>query len=138
MKKILSFFSVVLVAISLSAQTTVTVDGIKYILDGNTATVTYSTDNGSEPGSSNPNNYTGSVVIPATVTVDDVTYNVTAIGKKAFRSATITSISLPEGLISIGKEAICKTDITEITVPNSVTSLAQYAIGFDGIILNSS
>lgn len=129
MKKILSFFSVVLVAISLSAQTTVTVDGIKYILDGNTATVTYSTDNGSEPGSSNPNNYTGSVVIPATVTVDDVTYNVTAIGKKAFRSATITSISLPEGLISIGKEAICKTDITEITVPNSVTSLAQYAIG---------
>lgn len=129
MKKLFTLFSLVLVTFALSAQTTATVDGIKYILDGNTATVTYSTDNGSEPGSSNPNNYTGSVVIPATVTVDDVTYNVTAIGKKAFRSATITSISLPEGLISIGKEAICKTDITEITVPNSVTSLAQYAIG---------
>jgi hypothetical protein len=54
---------------------------------------------------------------------------VTAIGKKAFRSSTITSISLPEGLLSIGKEAICKTNITEITVPNSVTTLEQYAIG---------
>ncbi|MBO7137690.1 MAG: tyrosine-protein phosphatase [Bacteroidaceae bacterium] len=129
MKKLITFLSMALVAIVTSAQTSVTVDGIKYNLDGSTATVTYFTDNGSEPGSSNPNNYTGSIVIPPTIDVDGTTYNVTAIGKKAFRSATITSISLPEGLLSIGKEAICKTNITEITVPSTVTSLAQYAIG---------
>lgn len=69
------------------------------------------------------------IVIPATINVEGTDYNVTAIGKKAFRSSTITSISLPEGLLTIGKEAICKTDITEITVPNSVTKLEQYAIG---------
>lgn len=118
-----------LTAITLSAQTSVTVDGIKYTLDdeGKTATVTYPTEG--EPGSSNPNTYTGSIVIPATINVEGTDYNVTAIGKKAFRSSTITSISLPEGLLTIGKEAICKTDITEITVPNSVTKLEQYAIG---------
>lgn len=118
-----------LTAITLSAQTSVTVDGIKYTLDdeGKTATVTYPTEG--EPGSSNPNTYTGDIVIPATINVEGTDYNVTAIGKKAFRSSTITSISLPEGLLTIGKEAICKTDITEITVPNSVTKLEQYAIG---------
>ena len=129
MKKTFILLSFVLMVITASAQTSVTVDGIKYNLDGSTATVTYFTDNGSEPGSSNPNNYTGSIVIPPTIDVDGTTYSVTAIGKKAFRSATITSISLPEGLLSIGKEAICKTNITEITVPSTVTSLAQYAIG---------
>ena len=129
MKKLLTFFSMAMIALASSAQTSVTVDGIKYILDGSNATVTYLTDDGNEPGSKNLNNYTGSIVIPATITVDDVTCNVTAIGKKAFRSSTITSISLPEGLLSIGKEAICKTNITEITVPNSVTTLEQYAIG---------
>lgn len=129
MKKLLTTFSLALLAIAATAQTTATVDDIKYILDGSTATVTYLTDNGSEPGSSNPNNYTGDIVIPPSINVDGTEYAVTAIGKKAFRSSTITSISLPEGLLSIGKEAICKTSITEITVPSTVTSLAQYAIG---------
>jgi len=124
MKKLFSFMLLMLAAVMLSAQTTATVDGIKYTLDGSTATVTYPND--SEPGTSE---YTGDIVIPATITVDAVTYNVTAIGAKAFRKASITSISLPEGILSIGKEAIYNTKITEITVPNSVTTLGRYAIG---------
>ena len=124
MKKLITFLSLFLMAVMLSAQTTATVDGIKYTLDGSTATVTY--PNESEPGTSE---YTGDIVIPATITVDEVTYNVTAIGAKAFRKASITSISLPEGILSIGKEAIYNTKITEITVPNSVTTLGRYAIG---------
>ena len=124
MKKLLTFFSLALLSIAATAQTTATVDGIKYTLDGSTATVTYPND--SEPGTSE---YTGDIVIPATITVDEVTYNVTAIGAKAFRKASITSISLPEGILSIGKEAIYNTKITEITVPNSVTTLGRYAIG---------
>ena len=124
MKKLFTFFSLVLAVIAVSAQTSATVDGIKYTLDGTTATVTYPND--SEPGTSE---YTGDIVIPATITVDEVTYDVTAIGAKAFRKASITSISLPEGILSIGKEAIYNTKITEITVPNSVTTLGRYAIG---------
>ena len=124
MKKLITIFSLVLTATMALAQTSVTVDGIKYDLDGSNATVTY--PNESEPGTSE---YTGDISIPPTIDVDGTTYNVTAIGNKAFRKASITSISLPEGLLSIGKEAIYNTKITEITVPNSVTTLGKYAIG---------
>ena len=127
MRKPISFFSLMLMAFAVSAQTSVTVDGIKYNLDGSNAIVTYPTEG--EPGSSNPNTYTSDITIPPSINVDGTDYKVTAIGKKAFRSSTITSLSLPEGLLSIGDEAICKTNITEITVPNSVTTLGKYAIG---------
>ena len=87
----------VLMVITASAQTSVTVDGIKYNLDGSTATVTYPND--SRPGSDNPSTYTGDITIPATITVDEVTYNVTEIGERAFYAANISSISLPDGLL---------------------------------------
>ena len=122
MKKTFILLSFVLMVITASAQTSVTVDGIKYNLDGSTATVTY--PNSSEPGTSE---YTGDIVIPPTIEVDGVTYNVTAIGDKAFRKADITSISLPEGLQKIGQESLYKTKITKITVPNSVTKLGHQA-----------
>ncbi|MBR4131079.1 MAG: leucine-rich repeat protein [Bacteroidaceae bacterium] len=121
MRKLITFFSLAL-TIAVSAQTSVTVDDIKYILDGSNATVTY--PNSSEPGTSE---YTGDIVIPPTIEVDGNTYNVTAIGDKAFRKANITSISLPEGLLKIGQESLYKTKITELTVPNSVTKLGHQA-----------
>ena len=125
MKKILSFFSVVLVAISLSAQTTVTVDGIKYILDGNTATVTY--PNESRPGSSNPSSYTGDIMIPAIINYEGTDYNVTTIGERAFYAAEISSLALPEGLLTIGKKSLMGSKIAELNVPNSVTKLGDEA-----------
>ncbi len=123
MRKTITLIYLLLMSITISAQSTATVDGIKYILDGSNASVTYPND--SEPGTSN---YTGDIVIPATITVEGTTYNVTAIGNKAFRKASITSISLPEGLLSIGNEALYKTSITELTIPNSVTKLGNDAV----------
>ena len=78
----------------------VEIDGIYYNLNtsGNTAEVT-----------ENPNKYTGSVNIPKTVIHDDVTYNVTSIGKGAFKDCTgITDITIPNSVTSIGKEAFYK------------------------------
>ena len=123
MRKTITLIYLLLMSITISAQSTATVDGIKYILDGSNASVTYPND--SEPGTSD---YTGDIVIPATITVEGTTYNVTAIGNKAFRKASITSISLPEGLLSIGNEALYKTSITELTIPNSVTKLGNDAV----------
>ena len=60
MKKLITTFSLALLTLAATAQTTATVDGIKYTLDGSTATVTYPND--SEPGTSE---YTGDIVIPA-------------------------------------------------------------------------
>ena len=108
MKKLFTILSFVLTAVAVSAQTTATVDDIKYILDGSDATVTYPND--SKPNDdTNRSTYTGDVTIPDKVTVDGVTYNVTGIGDYAFRSASITSLTLSEGLVSIGQKAIYLT-----------------------------
>lgn len=131
MKKIFSFYCCVLLSIAAWGDTTATVDGIKYILNGSNATVTYP---GDKPSDENPSTYTGAITIPETITVDATDYNVTAIGDKAFRGATITSISLPEGLLTIGEEAIYNTQVTELTIPNSVTKLMTYSLAYNSLL----
>ena len=133
MKKLLTFFPLVLITIALSAQTSVTVDGIKYILDDETKTATVTYPNESKPNDDdNFSTYTGDVTIPAQVTNEGVSYNVTGIGKYAFRSAKVTSLTLPEGLVSIDEKSIYNTLITELTVPGTVTKFGQYAMAYNG------
>ncbi|MBR5394674.1 MAG: leucine-rich repeat protein [Bacteroidaceae bacterium] len=133
MKKIISFLSLALTAITLLAQTSVTVDGIKYNLDDETKTATVTYPNETKPNDGdNCSPYTGDVTIPAQVTVEDVTYSVTGIGDYAFRSAKITSLTLPESLVSIGQKAIYNTQITELTLPGNATDFGQYAMAYNG------
>ena len=73
--------------------------------------------------------YTGSVVIPESVTYNGTTYSVTSIGYSAFHSCTgLTSIEIPNSVTNIGRDAFsgCK-GLTSITIPNSVTSIGNYA-----------
>ena len=69
--------------------------------------------------------YWGDVIIPETITVDDVVCNVTRIEKSAFYCCTgLTSITIPNSVTSIGYCAfVCCTSLTSITIPNSVTSI---------------
>ncbi|MBR1467751.1 MAG: leucine-rich repeat domain-containing protein [Bacteroidaceae bacterium] len=72
------------------------VDGIYYDMnsDGTSVTVTYNTS------------YSGSVVIPSTVTYGGKTYSVTSIGSYAFEDCTgLTSITIPNSVTSIGSSA---------------------------------
>ena len=95
----------------------VNIDGIYYnlIKKGNIAEVT-----------SNPNKYSGKVVIPSTVTYEGVKYDVTSIGANAFQGCSMTSITIGNGVTSIGNYALsyCK-GLTSITIPNSVTSIGK-------------
>lgn len=125
MRNLFTFFSLAL-TITISAQTSVTVDGIKYNIEGSNATVTYPNEN--KPSSSDPSTYTGNITIPPSINVDGTDYSVTAIGERAFYAADISSISLPEGLITIGKKSLMNSKITELTVPNSVTKLGDEAV----------
>ena len=78
----------------------------------------------------NPNeNYSGNVVIPASVTYEDVDYSVTSIGLLAFGGCSgLKSVTIPNSVTAIGQSAFwgC-TRITSVTIPNSVTTIGNVA-----------
>ena len=78
-------------------------------------------------------NYTNltEVIIPATITSEEVTYRVTAIGDMAFSDcSTLTSIELPNTLDSIGFSAFYNaTSLTQINIPSSVIKIGWQAFG---------
>ena len=104
----------------------VLVNGLYYIFNGTTATVTYPGD--AEPTADAPSSYTGDIVIPATVTYGGQEYSVTSVGNNAFRYSTITSVTFAEGLKTIGDYAFqCCRGLTTVELPNSVGALGKQA-----------
>ena len=71
--------------------------------------------------------YKGDVVIPSTVTYNDVSYSVAAIQYDAFRGCnTLTSVTIPETVTEIKSAAFRGTGLTSIFIPKSVTSIEGY------------
>ena len=130
MKKLKSMFAtlaMLLCTISASAHD-FEVDGIYYnITDSEklTVEVIYL---GSSPYYYS-NEYTGSVVIPETVTYDSNTYYVTSIGYSAFDECSrLTSVTIPNSVTSIGNSAfVYCSSLTSVTIPDGVTSIGDYA-----------
>ena len=117
--KFLSLFIAIVAMTILYSPTfaSVTINGIAYELNGKTATVV------------SGGNYTGTIVIPASVTYASVTYSVTSIGDYAFDDCIgLTSVTIPNSVTSIGDYAFygCSS-LTSVTIPNSVTSIGDYA-----------
>lgn len=119
MKKIYLLFLLAFLPLLANADA-VEIDGIYYNLneENHTAEVT-----------TNPNKYTGDVVIPATVTYQAVDYSVTSIGEDAFGSCKgLTSVVIPNGVTSIGAGAFWFCDIlSSVTIPSSVTTIGECA-----------
>lgn len=97
------------------------VNGIYYAVTGdNTVEVTFK--------DTNFNSYSGNVTIPQTVTYDGKTYNVTTIGKSAFReSSGLTSVVIPVSVIEIDDDAFyyC-SGLTSVVIPSKVTTIGDY------------
>lgn len=71
---------------------------------------------------SNPNKYTGNILIPESIISDGKTYSVTTIGDGAFLNCTnLTNVTVPINLTSIGIGSFrnCKS-LKTISIPNSV------------------
>ena len=94
--------------------------------------------------SSYDDEYTGSVVIPESVTYNGTTYSVTSIGDWAFEGCKgLTSITIPNSVTSIRSSAFYNcTGLTSITIPNSVTSIGSgafdYCTGLTSITIPNS
>ena len=73
--------------------------------------------------------YSGDVVIPATVTHNGTEYRVTTIDDYAFSGCTgLTSVTIPEGVTSIGSSAFSGcTGLTSVTIPESVQTIGSSA-----------
>lgn len=71
------------------------------------------------------NDYSGDIVIPATVTYNNITYKVTSLQNYCFEGcSSLTSINLPAGITSLGDYCFryCSS-LTSITLPDGITSL---------------
>lgn len=122
-----------------NAQIIVTVDGLKYQLNGAYASVYQNTEG----------NTSAKINIPATISYEGLTYIVYAIdsqafnwprnrsvkevilpntiktiGSSAFRNGAITNVKLSEGVETIGPYAFASPSITSIVIPSSVTQMA--------------
>ncbi len=77
------------------------------------------------------NLYSGDIVIPSSIIVDEVEYKVTSIITYAFKAASITSISIPNTITTIGSGAFesCK-ELISVEIPNSIQLIESYL--FDG------
>ncbi|MDE5683420.1 MAG: leucine-rich repeat domain-containing protein [Muribaculaceae bacterium] len=94
-----------------------TVDGITYNLltDGSGVEVT-------------EGEYSGEIVIPATVKYGNITYKVTAIGKRAFQNnEDVISVKLPNTILEIGDYAFNASDIQSIDLGQSVEIIEEGA-----------
>lgn len=73
--------------------------------------------------------YSGDIIIPETVTFDDIICNVSSIGNNAFyENRQITSISFPNNLTSIGDYSFYQCDaLHSISLTKNIQSIGKYS-----------
>ena len=120
MKRLLLLICTLLCANVLLAQTRFWVDSLQYKV---------TSTNPAEVEVYDVNSSITTAIIPAIVTYQGITYDVTAIGNDAFEYCdSLTSIDIPNSITSIGDYTFYDcSSLTSVTIPNSVTSIGNHA-----------
>ena len=122
MRRLITFFVLIVVFATSSLAHDFEVDGIYYVINSDGTSVRVSYDD------QYLNEYEGSVIIPPTVTYSNTTYSVTSIGNNAFRYCSyLASVTIPNSITSIGDNAFGECGLSSIEIPNSVTSIGLEA-----------
>ncbi len=119
MKRTLFALALLMSNLLVSAQTMITVDGLKYQVDGSSASVV-------------ANRYTGKVVVPAQVSSGGTTYSVVAVDNDCFNGCDgLTAVELPASVKSLGKDGFgyCE-NLPEVTIPAGVTKIGEDCFEF--------
>ena len=131
MKKIFTCILSLILALSTISAEKVRIGELYYLLNerNSTAKVTCQVD--AWYGTTTYDNYNGltSATIPETVSYNNVTYNVTGIGDKAFyQCRSLVSVTIPNSITVIESEAFRTCiNLTSAPIPNSVTNIGGYA-----------
>lgn len=131
MKKIFTFVSAAMLALGMQATAgeTIQIDGINYQLndENHTAIVL--------PAQAPETRYDiENIVIPASVSKDEVEYKVVELAKAAFKQTTAKSITFAEGceISAIGMQCFQRaTNITELELPEGILLIPVTAIHSD-------
>ena len=123
-----------LFSLHVSAQT-FSYNGLKYELDGNTATVIkYYNSSG----------FVINITIPSSIEYGGKQYSVTSISPDAFRNCSgLTSVTIPNSVTSIGMCAFSScSGLTSVIIGNSVESIGKKAfegcIGLTSVVIPNS
>ena len=72
--------------------------------------------------------YSGAIVIPSAIFINDDSLNVNSIGDAAFYDASVTSVTLPESITEIGECAFFNTaQLQSLNFPRSLRSIKERA-----------
>lgn len=111
-------------------------NGINYKKGVNQTAMVMAVDESGDGEFGNHNGYVGDIVIPETVTYEDVTYTVTAIDEEAFVGCSLlTSISLPSTIENVGSSPfLACNSLSSIQVNPSNTHYCSV----DGVLFDKS
>lgn len=104
------------------------VDGIYYNIISSTEPYTVEVTFQGSSYSSYTGEYSGTVVIPETITYNNITYNVTSVGEYAFASCTnLTSVTIGDSVTTIGENSFYKcSKLTDVVISGNVKTIENY------------